>query len=58
MLYTLTVEWKKLRNEDLNDMYCSPNIVWVIKSKRMRWAGYVGRMGGGERCTQGLGVET
>ena len=32
-------------NEELNDLYSSPNIVWVIKSKRMRWAGHVARMG-------------
>jgi hypothetical protein len=38
-------EWKKLHNEELNDLYCSPNIVWVIKSRRMRWAGHVARMG-------------
>jgi len=33
------------RNEMLNDLYCSPNIVRVIKSRRMRWAGHVERMG-------------
>jgi hypothetical protein len=37
--------WRKLHNEELNDLYCSPDIVRVIKSIRMRWAGYVARMG-------------
>jgi hypothetical protein len=37
-------EWRKLHNEELNDLYCSPNIVWVIIS-RIRWAGHVGCMG-------------
>ena len=40
----VTGEWRKLHNEELNDLYCSPNCVWVIKS-RMRWAGHVARMG-------------
>jgi hypothetical protein len=40
----VTVEWRKLHNEDLHDLYSSPNIVWVIKSRRMRWAGNVARM--------------
>jgi hypothetical protein len=35
----------KLHNEELNDLYSLPNIIWVIKSRRMRWAGYVVRMG-------------
>ena len=38
-------EWRRLHNEKLNDLYCSPNIVRVIKSRRMRWAGHVVRMG-------------
>ena len=39
-------------------MYCSPNIVRVIKSRRMGWAGHVARMGEKERCIQGFGGET
>jgi hypothetical protein len=35
----VTREWRKLHNEELNDLYSSSNIVWVIKSRRMRWAG-------------------
>jgi len=38
-------EWSRLHNEELNDLYCSHNIVRVIKSRRMRWAGHVARMG-------------
>jgi hypothetical protein len=41
----VTGEWRKLHIEDLNDLYCSPNIVRVIKFRRMRWAGQVARMG-------------
>ena len=40
-------ELRKLNNEELNDLYSSPNIVRVIKSRRMRWAGHVARMGEG-----------
>jgi hypothetical protein len=41
----IIVEWRKLHNEELNDLYSSPNIVRVIKSRRMKWAGHVARMG-------------
>ena len=42
----VTGEWRKLRNE-LSDLYSLPNIVRVVKSRRMRWAGHVARMGEG-----------
>ena len=41
----VTGELMRLHSEELNDLYCSPNIVRVIKSRRMRWAGHVARMG-------------
>jgi len=43
----LTGEWRKLRNEELSDLYSLPNIVRVVKSRRMRWAVHVARMGEG-----------
>jgi len=41
----VTWEWRRLHNEELNDLYSSHNIVRVIKSRRMRWVGHVARMG-------------
>jgi len=41
----VTREWGKLHNEELNDLYCSENIIGMIKSRRMRWAGHVALMG-------------
>jgi len=41
----VTREWRKLHNEELNDLYSSPNIVRVIKSRIMTWAGHVAHMG-------------
>ena len=43
----VTGEWRKLHNEELSDLYSLPNIVRVVKSRRMRWAGHVARMGEG-----------
>ena len=40
-------EWRNLDNEELSDLYSLPNIVRVVKSRRMRWAGHVARMGEG-----------
>jgi len=47
----VTGEWRKLHNEELNDLYSAPNIVRVINWKRMRWAGHVALWGKGEACT-------
>jgi hypothetical protein len=41
----VTAEWRRFHNEEIIDLYSSPNIVLVIKSRRMRWAGHVRRMG-------------
>jgi len=43
----VTGEWRKLHNGELNDLFCSPNIVQVMKSRRMRWVGHVAHMGEG-----------
>jgi hypothetical protein len=42
----VTREWRTLHNEELNDLYCSPSIFRVIKSRRMRLVGHVARIGG------------
>jgi hypothetical protein len=41
----VTGDWRKLHNEELHNLYSSPNIIGMIKSRRMRWAGHVARMG-------------
>jgi len=48
----VTEEWSRLHNEELNGMYSSPNIVRVIKSRRMRWVGHVAHMGEERRCME------
>jgi hypothetical protein len=45
----VTGEWRKLHNEELHNLYSSPSIIRIIKSKRMRWLGHVAQMGGGEK---------
>jgi hypothetical protein len=40
----VTGEWRKLHNEELHDLYCSPSIIRIIKSRRMSWAGHVTQM--------------
>jgi hypothetical protein len=52
----VTGEWRRLHNEELYDLYSSPNIIRVIKSRK-KWAGYVARLGGQGRCIQGFGAE-
>ena len=64
-------EWRRLHKEELNDLYSSPNIIQVIKSRRMRWAGHIVHMGerrgayrvlmrkpeGKRKCFEDLGIE-
>jgi hypothetical protein len=47
----ITREWRKLHTEKLNDLYSSPRIVRVIKSRKMRWAGHVALLGERRACT-------
>ena len=53
----VTGEWRKLHNEELNDLCSLPNIVWVVKSIRMRWAGHVAHMEEDRGGAQGVGGE-
>jgi hypothetical protein len=50
----VTWEWRRLHNEELNDLYSSPNIIRVIKLRRMRWAGHVARIGEGRGAYRAL----
>jgi hypothetical protein len=50
--FEVTGEWRKLHNKELLNLYSSPDIIRQIKSRRMRWAGHVARMG--EECVQGF----
>ena len=54
----VTREWRKLHNEELSDLYSLPNIVRVVKSRRMRGAGHVARMGDGRGVHRVLVGET
>ena len=54
----VTREWRKLQSEELTDLYPSPNIMWVIKSRRMRWAGHVAHMGERRGAYWDFGGET
>jgi hypothetical protein len=44
----VTGEWRRLHNEELRDLYSSPSIIRIVKSRRIRWAGHVSRIGGEE----------
>jgi hypothetical protein len=50
----VTGEWRKLHNEELNNLSSPPNTVWVIKLRRMRWVGHVAHMGEGRGVYRGL----
>jgi hypothetical protein len=54
----VTGEWRRPHNEELNDLYSSPNIIRVIKSRRMRWDGACSTYGKQERSRQGFGGDT
>ena len=54
--HEVTREWRKLHNEELNDLYSSPSIFRVIKLRIIRWAGHVARMG--DKCIQDFDGET
>jgi hypothetical protein len=53
----VTGEWRRLHKKELYAPYASPNSIWVIKSRRWRWAGHVAHMGAGKRCINGFGGE-
>jgi hypothetical protein len=54
----VTGEWRRLHNKELYALYSSPHTIWVMKSRRLRWAEHVALMGIEKRCMQGFGGET
>jgi hypothetical protein len=54
----VTGEWRKLHNEELHDLYFSPSIIRIIKARRMRWAGYVARIGEKGERVEVVGAKT
>jgi hypothetical protein len=54
----VTGEWRKLHNEELRDLYSSPSIIKIIKSRRMSWAGHVTRMGEKRNTYRFIGGES
>jgi hypothetical protein len=53
----VTGEWRKLHNEELRDLYSSPSVIRMIKSRRIRLARYVAKMGTAEECVQDIGAK-
>ena len=51
-------EWRRLYNEELHDLYASPNVIWVIKSIRMRWEGHVAHIRDSRGCIRDFGGTT
>jgi hypothetical protein len=54
----VTGGWRKLHNEELHNLYSSPDIIRLIKSRIMRWAGHVARTVGDQKCVQYIGLKT
>jgi hypothetical protein len=54
----VTGGWRKLHNEELHNLYCSPSIIRIIKSRRMRWAGRLARMGEKRNVYRVIGRKT
>ena len=54
----VTGDWRRLHNEEFYDLYSSPNIIRLTKSRRMRWEGHVARMEGEDMCIKFCGGET
>jgi hypothetical protein len=51
-------DWGRPRNEELHNLFSSPNIIRVFESRRMRWTGHISRMRGEEKCIQSFNGET